>query len=429
MFDPPPLILMRRDTTAMLRRNLALLSLLFLQFLSLIHSSIIPSRRPFNISHYLHPKVTAFTESNAPPEPPNFLQGVLDAIANKEKCTLEDIRVSGVDTQKAKYRQVERYEFRVRVRKAEVVLKMYKEVSEWKKLVASSQNGSSTFEELAMKIGAKTAIDSFKIEGPFELQAAGDDDRLSLILPLNTTTYSGLRRISVGEGITIEVKGAEEILIFHPSDYHYGIVTSQKWHKIGSIFPGLCKAPLPIRILGSASVVAYRTQRPATVIQTAFLSNNSIKLLPDKCYLWPNHKKPKYPYSSLHSRVTMVERVLRNFLNETGKPSTVLGSTRTRMRASYVFHFQLQIERDVRSNDKRWGTLADWRTKPTVEHSWYEVLARIEGEVLKPLVVKKVRPFIVADSLAWSSLLSNISFTKFPSVLVPSEALTLDVKW
>ncbi|KAL0323090.1 UNVERIFIED_CONTAM: hypothetical protein Sangu_1928300 [Sesamum angustifolium] len=387
----------------MLRRNFApYLLIIIVQFVSLIRSSTVPPPPAFNLSHFLYPKVTTFVESGIPSQPPSFLQGVLDAITNKEKWVLEDIQVSELDVKKAKYRSVQRYEVQVRLGKARILLKMYEEVSEWKKMGELRNNETSNFEALARKIGSEAVIDSFKIEGPFELRVAGNDDQLSLMLPLNTS-YSGLRRISVGDGITVEVKGAEEISIFHPSDYHqlpFGAFTKMKWNEVGSIWPALCKALLPVRILGSASVVAYRDRRPAAVIPTVFPSRDAIKLLPDKCYVGPRYEKPRHLPSPLSTRISLLDRILR-----------------------------LEMERRIRINDTYWSTLAEWRTRPNTERVWFEVVARIEGQVLKPLVIKKVRPLIGTDSFAWSSLVSNLSFTKFPPALLPPKALTLGVKW
>ncbi|GFQ04674.1 hypothetical protein PHJA_002611400 [Phtheirospermum japonicum] len=416
----------------LLSRILTLFLLIFSHSLPLISSSIIPPPPPFNISHFLHPKVTTFTESNTTTQqPPYFLQGVLDAIAKKEKWALEDIRVLELEVKRAKYRSGLRYESRVRFGKAEIVLKMYEEMSEWKKLLALRKNGTLNFEALVRMIASEAVIDSFKIEGPFEMRVTRDDDRLSLSLPLNTT-HSGLRQISVGEGITVEIKGAEQISMFHPSinPLPNNIFTYRDSNDVvGSLWPAICTALQSIRILGSASVIAYRNQRPTALIQTAFTSLHAIKLLPNKCYVLPYNETPRHVLSSLSIRIALLERVLRKFVNERGSKNTALGSVKTRIEALTVFRFQLGLERDIGVNDTFWSTLAEWRTRPTIERVSFEVVARIEGEVLKPLVVKKVRPAMDTDSFAWSSLSANISFTKFPSVLVPPEALTLDVKW
>ncbi|XP_020548186.1 uncharacterized protein LOC105159284 [Sesamum indicum] len=428
----PSSFLILCNNIAMLSRNFTpFLLVIIVQFVSLISSSTVLPPPAFNLSSFLYPKVTTFVESGIPSPPPSFLQGVLDAIANKEKWVLEDIRVSELDVKKAKYRSVQRYEVQVRFGKARIVLKMYEEVSEWKKMEAPRKNETSNFEASARRIGSEAVIDSFKIEGPFELRVAGNDDQLSLMLPLNTT-YSGLRRISVGEGITVEVKGAEEISIFHPSDYHqlpFGAFTKMKWNEVGSIWPALCTALLPVRILGSASVVAYRDRRPATVILTVFSSRDAIKLLPDKCYVRPHYEKPRHLHSPLNTRIGLLDRILRGFLNESGNANAALGSLKARVRGSTIFRFQLEMERHIRSNDTYWSALAEWRTRPNIERVWFEVVARIEGQVLKPLVIKKVRTLNGTDSFAWSSLVSNLSFTKFPPALLPPKALTLGVKW
>ncbi|XP_073145627.1 protein TUNICAMYCIN INDUCED 1 [Henckelia pumila] len=415
----------------MVTRNFTLILCIIIQTLWRIHSSIIPPPPPFNLSHFLFPRVTAVHESQLSPQPTHFLQNVLNAIASKERWSLEDIRVSDLKVKKAKYDVVPRYEFRVRVGKSEIVLKMHEQPSEWKKLAVIKKNVSSDFESLVKKIGSHVVIDSFKIEGPFELQVMGDDDQLSIMLPSNTS-HSGLRRISVGEGISLEVKSAEEISIFLTSNRNqllYGSFTYRKGSGVESIWSDSCSALPTIGIMGSASVVAYRDQQPSANIKVVFSSVDAIKLLSNKCYIWPNYEKPKHPSSSLSIRIAFLEGILRSYLNSKAHPISSLGSLKARIRASAIIHFHLELERGIRSNDTYWNTLADWRTRPMVERALYDVAARMEGEILKPMVIKRIRPFIDADSFAWNSLLANLSFTKLPSMLVSPEALTLDVKW
>ncbi|CAA0830262.1 Unknown protein [Striga hermonthica] len=407
---------MSGDKFPMLTGVLTPFLLIWSHYVTSIHSSI----TPFNLSHFLYPKVTSFTESDTSlPQPPPFLQGVLDAIAKKERWAVEDIRVSEVDVKKAKYRTGLRYELRVHFGKAEIVLKMHDELSEWRKMMAQ-MNGTLNFEAMATIIATEAVIDSFKMEGPFELRVTSDNDQLSLVLPLNTT-HSGLKQISVGEGILVDIQGAREISMFHPPT----ISTYGNWNYFGIILPGLCTAPTPIRILGPASVLAHRNQRPTALVQTAFTSEKAIKLLPDKCY----GKRQRRLHDSLSSRIGSLERVLRSFLNISSSKSYALGSVKTRVKPLSAFRFRLELEREIRDDDAFWSTSAEWRTRPTVERVYFEVLARIEDEVLRPLVIKKVRPMIDTDTFAWSSLSSNISFTQFPSVFLPPEALTLDVKW
>lgn len=122
----------------------------------------------------------------------DLIQGVLDSIADKEKWALEDFWVSELDVKKAKYKTVQRYDFRAHVGKIEVALKMHDETSEWKKLVGSRESELSNFEVLARKIGSTAVIDSFEVEGPLELMVVGEDDRLSLTLPVCLLSLSCL---------------------------------------------------------------------------------------------------------------------------------------------------------------------------------------------------------------------------------------------
>lgn len=239
----------------------------------------------------------------------------------------------------------------------------------------------------------------------------------------SNVSHSGLRRISVGKGITVEVKGAEAISIVHTANRQqmpYGILQNVIY-----ILPPVCTAFLPIRVTGSAQVVAYRSKRPAAYIKSWFSSQDSIELLPDKCYGSQNYQNPRHLFSS----VAFVERVVTTLSSDKLYQITGSGFLRLSIRASTVFRFLLEVEKNIQSNDDYWSTVAEWRTKPIVERIWFEVAARLEGGILKPLSLKKSRPFVDVDSFAWGGLLSNISFTKFSSALVQSESLTLDVKW
>lgn len=176
-------------------------------------------------------------------------------------------------------------------------------------------------------------------------------------------------------------------------------------------------------------MAAYRTRNPSSYIVTAFPLKDTIELLPEKCYAQNIYKKRRCPIDSIDLKITRLEKLLRSFLGNKIDQNTTSGFLKASIKASTVVRFKMELERDIRSNDTVQGTLDEWRTRPSVERVWFEIVARIEGERLKPLAIKKVRPFVDVDSSAWSNLMSNMSFTKFPSVLVPPEALTLDVKW
>ncbi|CAK9150364.1 unnamed protein product [Ilex paraguariensis] len=399
---------------------LSLLQVLLLQTLALTLAISTPL---FNISHFSYPKIG----EELRPEPSLFLKDVLDVISEWQKWNLEDIRVSKLDVRKAKYGTLQRYEIRIRFGKGKLVFKLLDEESVWKKF----KTGRGDFESLVKEVGSKAVLDAFRVQGPFELRVGGDDE-LSLMLPLNTT-HTGLKRILVGEGITLEVRGAQEMSLYHASDLQQQVngstLVDRARNNFGSFLHSLCMRLLPLRVLGSASVVAYKTQNPDTYVETAFLSRETIELLPAKCYIRHMYKQRGCPIDSLGLRIALLGKIFRSLkLNRTNQ-NAILGFVNAKIKASTIFSFQLEIERDIRSNDTFWSTVAEWRTRPIVESAWFEVVARIEAERLKPFVVKKMKPFTVVESSAWSNLMSNVSFTNIPPILVPPEALTLDVKW
>jgi len=131
----------------------------------------------------------------------------------------------------------------------------------------------------------------------------------------------------------------------------------------------------------------------------------------------------------LSSRIATLERVLGGLMGDRMHQYGFLGFVKAKIKAVMVIRLQIQLERNVTGNETHLVKREQWRTRPTVERVWFQVVARVDAERLTPLIVNKVRPFSGADTVAWCSLLSNISFTKFPSILVPPDALTLDVKW
>ncbi|XP_057469953.1 protein TUNICAMYCIN INDUCED 1 [Actinidia eriantha] len=376
-----------------------------------------------NISHFIYPKIS----DELRPQPSPFLEDVLKAISVREGWNNSgDVRVSKLDSRNAKYGGCQRYEFRIQIGKIELIFKLRDEVSSWKKMKKGGD-----FESVVNAVSSMAVLDAFRVEGPLELRV-GEDDELSLLLPLNAS-HIGLKRILVGEGITVEVRNAQGVSLDHALELASQVNRSVAIDRHGSEFwpfqNSLCETLLPIHISGSATVAAYRARNPDSYIETAFLLRDAIELLSEKCYLRNVYRKRRCPIDSINLRTAAIEKLLRSFLGDKIHQNGGLGFLKANIKASTVVRFKMELERDIRRNDTLQGMLAEWRTRPSVERAWFEVVARIEGERLKPLVVKKVRPFIEVDSSAWSNLMSNISFTKFPSVLVPPDALTLDVKW
>lgn len=376
------------------------------------------------------PLTISFTPNHLNDNNTQFLKDVLKEISVKQDWDLEGIEISKLEVSKVRIFSSQRYEFKIRVGKSYMLLKFPDEIDSRKKL--SKPKSSIDFGDLIKEFGSVPVLDTLKLQGPFDLWVSGHDN-FSLLLPMNAS-YGGLKRIIVGEGISVEVKGAKEVSLFQDFDLSLALNGSDINNNKGGngFYPfgdSICPPLLPIRIIGSASLVANKNWDPDAEIETRLLSKKTIELVSDKCYDRNVYKIRASTMHFLSSSIARLEEVLRSFLGDRITRNGLSSFLRATAKASTLIRFQLELEKSFGSNETAQEVFAEWRTRPTVERVWFEVIARVEGEKLKPVIVKKVRPFIAVDSASWSNLMSNISFTNFPSVLLPPEALTLDVKW
>ncbi|KAJ6344626.1 hypothetical protein OIU76_006196 [Salix suchowensis] len=350
------------------------------------------------------PLTVSFTPNHLNDNNTQFLKDVLKEISVKQDWDLEGIEISKLEVNKVRIFSSQRYEFKIRVGKSHILLKFPDEVDSRKKL--SKPKSSIDFGDLIKEFGSVAVLDTLKLQGPFDLWVSGHDN-LSLLLPMNAS-HAGLKRIVVGEGISVEVKGAKEVSLFQDFDLSLAVNGSENSNDKG----GKCK-----------------NWDPDAEIETRLLSKKTIELISDKCYNRNAYKNRASTIHFLSPSIARLDKVLRSVLGDRITRNGLSSFLRATAKASTLIRFQLELEKSFGSNETVQEVLPEWRTRPTVERVWFEVMARVEGEKLKPVIVKKVRPFIAVDSASWSDLMSNISFTDFPSVLVPPEALTLDVKW
>ncbi|KDP38409.1 hypothetical protein JCGZ_04334 [Jatropha curcas] len=384
---------------------------------------------PFLLFQFLQfptlPLILAFTLPHS--NDTHVLEDVLKELSETQNWDFQGIRTSKLRVTRVRFGTAQKYEFRIRFGKTDLVFKFPDEVDSWNKF----NKERNDFADFVAEIGSTALLDTFKIEGPFDLRV-GNQDELSLSLPLNAS-HTRLKRVLVGEGITVEVKGSQELSLLHTVDHSFTVngsfVISKRKTGFCAFWKPLCMPLHPIYVNGSASLIAYRTRNSEAPVETTLLSKGTIELLPAKCYTNNAYKNHAQLNPSLSLKINRLGKLLRSFLSDTLRKSWNSGFLRTTVKASTIFRFQLDLEKNIGSNTTLDGLLEDWRTKPTVERVWFEIMARVEAGKLRLITAKKVRPFVQVDSASWSNLMSNISFTKFPSILVPPEALTLDVKW
>ncbi|KAG7599707.1 hypothetical protein ISN44_As06g038810 [Arabidopsis suecica] len=360
-------------------------------------------------------------ESNITATP--ILQDVLKEISVKQKWNLEEVRFSKLEVKKIRIGTGRRFEIRIRFGKSRFVFIFPDEVTDWRR---SGGGRDVELQEVVREVNSSKVLDSIVLKGPFELRVDGDD-RLSLSLPMNIS-HNGLKRVLVSEGISVEIREAQAVSLFHSSHRRYAATVDMKdGNCLLSFLDSMCVPLPPIQILGSASLVAFRTSNADSQIKTSYLSDEAIQIHPDKCYEKAHmYRQHRFPTDLLGLKINKLEKVLSSLGNGTRQ---TVSSVTAKLKASGMVRFQLEVERSIGKNESVISKRVEWRTKPKIERVWFEVTAKVEGDKLKAVRMRKVVPFIEVDTEAWSSLMSNMSFTKFPSLLVPQEALTLDVKW
>ncbi|KAF2592284.1 hypothetical protein F2Q70_00042475 [Brassica cretica] len=326
-------------------------------------------RSPFSVLLSLFIRALTLSLALDPSHPDEsttpVLQDVLKEISTKQKWNLEEVRFTKLEVKKLRIGTGRSFEIRIRLGKSRFVFIFPDEVTDWRRSGGRGRNVE--LDEIVKQLNSSKVLDPIVLKGPLELRVDGDDHRLSLSLPVLSLPLTIYRHIA--------------------------------W-----------------------------TLEADSQIKTSYLSDETIQLLPEKCYDKAHTYQQHYlPTDLLGLKIEKLEKALSS-LRTNGTAQTA-SSVTAKLKASGMVRFQLEIGRRIGSNESETSKRAEWRTKRKIERVWFEIKAKVEGEKLKAVGMRKVVPFIEVDTEAWSSMMSNMSFTEFPSILGPQEALTLDVKW
>ncbi|KAH1212109.1 hypothetical protein GmHk_14G040380 [Glycine max] len=304
----------------------------------------------------------------------------------------DNVRVTKLDVGKVRFGTSLSYEFRIGMGSDNdnFTLKFADQVTTWNKFRTPFPDLPS----LVHRLGSFPLLHTLKLEGPFALRVDALHN-LSLSLPStrNLSFYSS--------DLDLQMNGSA--------------MCSEGKSDLWPFLHSTCMTLIPIRISGSASLVAYRARNSYAHIATTLISEDAIELLPEKCYHGRMFRKRACPIDSLSLRLSILEKVLRSLLERKILKDQLFGLLKANIKASAVVKFPLELERDLSNNATLNRTIPDWRTRPSFERFWFEILARVEGNTLKPLLIKKAH------------LMSNMSYTKLRPVFLPPEPLTLDV--
>lgn len=86
---------------------------------------------------------------------------------------------------KVRFGTAQRYEFRIRFGMNDLVLKFPDEIASWNKFNEERDD----FGDFVREVGYSAVLDTFRVDGPFDLLVAGQDE-LSLLLPVNPIAFS-----------------------------------------------------------------------------------------------------------------------------------------------------------------------------------------------------------------------------------------------
>ncbi|KAF7829728.1 putative signal peptidase I [Senna tora] len=323
-----------------------------------------------------------------------ILQDVLKAISASQKWKLQDVRISKFD-------------------------------------VGNVRKPKSDLASLIHQLAPLAVLHTINIEGPLELHVHAPH-QLSLSLPMNIS-YTGLKHVIVGEGITLDVRRAQEISFFDSSDLDLPwnastMFSNSKWKS--DVWQSTCMTLIPIHVSGSASLSAYGAHNPALYIETTFISEDTILLLlPEKSSdAAPTCKKRSCPFDALSLRLRMVEKILRSILGRRVLQDQLFVYLEANTKASIALKFPIEVERHarVRVLSITRDHIIKWTTRSITERVGFEVVARVESERLKLVSIRKFKPVQLSDL---DILKPNKSFSnKLPSLLyMNDQALRLPV--
>ncbi|GJM96730.1 hypothetical protein PR202_ga13593 [Eleusine coracana subsp. coracana] len=157
-----------------------------------------------------------------------------------------------------------------------------------------------------------------------------------------------------------------------------------------------------------------------------------MELLSDKCHgNMSNRLISTCLFCSVSPRLIRLEKILKTWFSKRNQENSSMHFIEAKVTSVPLVKFRLELERDITEEDVIFENISEWKTKPMVQRVTLDIIAKVENdERLKAISVKKVRnPFPIVDAASWSSLTSNVSFTKFLSLVLPPEPLLLDVKW
>ncbi|KAJ1293459.1 hypothetical protein BS78_01G069700 [Paspalum vaginatum] len=383
-------------------------------------------------------------ELEDPAPEPTFLEEVIDTVSEKYAWDPDaEVRVWPLDADTVRVGAVQRYEFRARVGGVAARARFADEAVEWRR------PGAPAVEEVDGPdgidfvpgdgaLGFGPGVRDVELVGPVELKLAGNEEGglVELQLPSGYATYTRLKRIRVADGIALKVIGAQKVSLSHPHSIGLlanGSLLTSKNH-LSQIWPlsyPTCAPLLEVGVVGSVIIVVHQTSVAGGHVKTSLRSHDTLELLLDKCRVnISNRLISACLFCSISPILIKLEDTLKTWSSKRIQENSTVHFIEAKVTSRPLVKFRLELERDITEEDPLWEDVPEWKMKPAVQRVTLDIIARVEDDDrLKAVSVKKVRKqFPTVDTTSWSSMTSNVSFTKFMSFILPPEPLSLDVE-
>lgn len=105
---------------------------------------------------------------------------MLNEISTKQKWNLEEVRFTKLEVKKLRIGTGRSFEIRIRLGKSRFVFIFPDEVTDWRR----RRGRDVELDEIVKEANSSKVLDPIVLKGPLELRVDGDDDRLSLALPV-----------------------------------------------------------------------------------------------------------------------------------------------------------------------------------------------------------------------------------------------------
>ena len=251
-----------------------------------------------------------------------------------------------------------------------------------------------------------------------------------------------LKKMVVGEGAVVTVKGARSVSLRHALDLPLPL-NRTGGHSSASALLALAdwlrlssrpKPLLSLRIVGPTSIAS---SSPTNRLKLKRLAPGLVELSPPSnpprvdgketaSLLSRTRSTTLWPIASLNgSEPNLVgfEKLLASVLGPKAEEEGSFRLLKADVSAQTFLKIGFSVETRLGDGAVDWAS--SWRTRPESARLHFEVLARVEGDKVVHERVVQVNPFAVEDTLAPELLTPNVSMSRVPIVYPPPDPFSL----